>query len=129
MPSSTVSAASPLVDRRTALARAKARLDRLTLYTVPVRISGIRLVVAPDFFRLPLVRRVDGLALWRRTIVLRRPPRDRDDLLVHELCHIWQMQHHPIRMPASYLRFGYRDNPFEREAREAGRSPVSVTER
>jgi hypothetical protein len=28
------------------------------------------------------------------------------------------MQHHPIRMPLSYLR-GYDDNPYELEARRA----------
>ena len=42
-----------------------------------------------------------------------------DDLICHELCHVWQMQHHPVRMPLSYLRTGYAANPYEREAREA----------
>lgn len=81
--------------------------------------DGVRLLFTPRLFRLPIVRRFDGMALWRRTILLRRPPRDPDDLVVHELCHIWQMQHHPIRMPLSYLRYGYRNNPYEREARNA----------
>ena len=44
-----------------ALARAKARLDRLDLYPMPVRLDGVRVVVAPWFFRLPLLRRYDGV--------------------------------------------------------------------
>jgi hypothetical protein len=42
-----------------------------------------------------------------------------DDLVVHELCHVWQMQHRPIAMPLSYVRRGYAKNPYEREARAA----------
>jgi hypothetical protein len=42
-----------------------------------------------------------------------------DDLVVHELCHVWQMQHRPIAMPLSYVRLGYENNPYEREANEA----------
>jgi hypothetical protein len=38
---------------------------------------------------------------------------------VHELCHVWQMQHRPLRMPLSYLLAGYWDNPYERQARAA----------
>ena len=41
-----------------------------------------------------------------------------EDLLTHELCHVWQMQHKPWRMPLSYLR-GYARNPHELEARHA----------
>jgi hypothetical protein len=119
MPSSDGSGSSP-PDRRTALVRAKARLDRLSIYPEPVRIERVRLVVSPRAFRLPLLRRFDGWAAWR-LILLRRAPREPDDLLVHELCHVWQMQHHPIRMPLSYLRHGYRDNPYEHEARRAAR--------
>lgn len=42
-----------------------------------------------------------------------------DDLITHELCHVWQMQHHPLAMPLSYLYRGYSDNPNELEARMA----------
>ena len=42
-----------------------------------------------------------------------------DDLLVHELCHVWQMQHLPVRMPLSYLLSGYASNRFELEAQAA----------
>ena len=97
--------------------RAKARLDRLDFYSRPVRVEHVRLFRAPSLFRLPWFRRFDGYALhW--TILVRDadPP---DDLVVHELCHVWQMQHRPIAMPLSYLRFGYANNAYEREARAA----------
>ena len=84
-----------------ALTRAKARLDRLDLYPTPVRIARVRVVVAPWFFRLPFVRRFDGYCLIR-TILLRRRESS-DDLIAHELCHVWQQQHRPLRMPLSYL--------------------------
>jgi hypothetical protein len=38
--------------------------------------------------------------------------------VTHELCHVWQMQHRPLRMPLSYLR-GYASNRYELEARGA----------
>ena len=42
-----------------------------------------------------------------------------EDLLVHELCHIWQMQHRPLAAVLAWLRYRYEDNPFEEEARRA----------
>ena len=99
------------------LARAKERLDRLDLYPRPVSLRGVRVLVVPWLFRLPWFRRFDGYALhW--TILLRGAPDD-EDLLVHELCHVWQMQHHPVKMPLSYLLTGYDENPYENEARAA----------
>ena len=102
------------------LARAKARLDRLALYPEPVRTEGVRVVVFPLFFRLPGLRRYRGYAL-RRTILLRdRPVKGAsDDLLTHELCHLWQMQQRPWAAMWAWLRYRYADNPFEREARRA----------
>ena len=102
---------------RAALARAKARLDTLDLYPRPVRTDRVRVVVAPWFFRLPGLRRYHGYAL-RRTILLRREDAS-DDLVTHELCHVWQMQHRPLRVVATYLTTRYRRNPYEREARRA----------
>ena len=99
------------------LERAKERLDRLDLYPRPVSLRGVRVLVVPWLFRLPWFRRFDGYALhW--TILLREPPDD-EDLLVHELCHVWQMQHHPVKMPLSYVLTGYDENPYENEARAA----------
>jgi hypothetical protein len=110
---------------RAVLARAKARLDRLALYERPVRIEHVRIVAAGWLFRLPWFRRFDGYAMWN--LILVRPPELAldEDLICHELCHVWQMQHHPLRMPLSYLREGYANNPSEREARRAAsRAPA-----
>ena len=90
----------------------------------------MRIVVWPWLFRLPWFRRFDGYSAWN-LIVLRepvegsslgdgisRPAEAVSDLVTHELCHVWQLQHRPIRMPLSYLR-GYARNPYELEARRA----------
>jgi hypothetical protein len=105
---------------RRALEHAKARLDRLELYPAPVRIDRVRIVTAPLFFKLPRFRRYRGYALWR-TILLARPPGrgTSDDLVCHELCHIWQMQHRPLKVILTYLTTRYRANPVEAEARWA----------
>jgi hypothetical protein len=104
---------------RGALERAKTRLDRLQLYPDPVRIEHVLVLVWPRLFRLPWFRRFDGYSAWY-TILLREPlERAGDDLVCHELCHVWQMQHHPLAMPLSYLRTGYEQNPYEEEARRA----------
>ena len=97
--------------------RAKSRLDRLPLYPRPVRIERVHLVVVPWFFQLPWFRRFDGYAL-HGTILLRSTEAS-DDLVTHELCHVWQLQHKPLAMPLSYLLSGYHANPFERQARAA----------
>ena len=103
------------------LERSKERLDRLDFYPRPVSIRGVQVLTVPWLFRLAGMRRYDGYALpW--TILLRDPPGTgtaSEDLICHELCHVWQMQHHPLAMPLSYLYRGYRDNPNEIEARHA----------
>ncbi len=101
-----------------ALVGAKARLDRLDLYPRPVRLAGVRLVVMPWLFRLPWLRRFDGYATHKVIFVRDRAHLDDGDLVTHELCHVWQMQHRPLRMPLSYLR-GYARNAYELEARSA----------
>jgi hypothetical protein len=104
---------------RDKLARAKARLDTLDLYPRPVRMRRVRLVSAPWLFRLPWFRRFDGYTMWD-LILVRAPVADAgDDLVTHELCHVWQMQHRPLRMPLSYLGTGYAANQYERQARAA----------
>jgi hypothetical protein len=100
------------------LTHAKTRLDRLDYYPRPVRIERVRIFVVPLLFRLPWFRRFDGYAAWN-TIFLRAATAGGDDLIVHELCHVWQMQHRPLAMPLSYLRTGYASNPYEAEARRA----------
>ena len=101
-----------------ALLRAKARLDRLDLYPRPVRLAGVRLVVMPGLFRLPWLRRFDGYATHKVIFLRDRSHLDDGDLVTHELCHVWQMQHRPVGMPLSYLR-GYARNAYELEARSA----------
>lgn len=106
-------------DARAALERARARLDRLSLYPRPVRIERVRVVTLPLFFRLPWLRRYSGYTLIR-TILLRRPlPETSEDLLTHELCHVWQMQNVPVRVILAFFTHRYRNNPYEREARWA----------
>jgi hypothetical protein len=104
---------------RAALARAAARLERLALYPEPLQLERVRILHVPWLFRLPWFRRFAGYTMW--DLILLRDPLDpaRDDLVCHELCHVWQMQHHPVRMPLSYLARGYARNPYELEARRA----------
>ena len=104
---------------RAALAQARARLDTLDFFPRPVRMRFVRLLSTPWLFRLPWFRRFDGYTMW--DLILLRGPVEQapGDLVVHELCHVWQMQHHPIAMPLSYLTQGYADNPNEVQARRA----------
>jgi hypothetical protein len=108
--------------KREALRRAKARLDREDFYPRPVSLRGVRIHIVPWLFRLPWFRRFDGYALhW--TILLRSRAFLADEQLVtHELAHVWQMQHHPVRMPLSYVLLGYERNPYEREADRCSRA-------
>jgi hypothetical protein len=110
---------------RALLARAKARLDPLALYPEPVDIRGVRIVVVPWLFAVPGFRRFRGYAT-RHLVLLRGPDVD-EDLVVHELCHVWQLQHGALRVWLSYARLStfssdrtrYRANRYEREARYA----------
>jgi hypothetical protein len=99
------------------LVRAKARLDTLDLYPRPVRLERVHVLHAPWFFRLPRLRRYHGYALVRTILIRRRDASD--DLVTHELCHVWQMQHRPLHVAWAYLTTRYRDNPYEVEARRA----------
>ena len=72
----------------------------------------------PWLFRLPWFRRFDGYSGWGAIILRRALEEAGDDLVTHELCHVWQMQHRPLRMPLSYVG-GYANNRYEDEARRA----------
>jgi hypothetical protein len=86
-----------------------------------VRVEGVRILTVPAIFRLPRLRRYSGYALWK-TILLKRPlDETSDDLLTHELCHVWQMQNRPWDCLWRWLTTRYRENPYEQEAREAVR--------
>lgn len=107
------------------LARAKRRLDSLSLYPKPIRTERVRILSLPRLFAVPGFRRFYGYELGP-LIVIRRPLEDvSNDLITHELTHVWQDQHRRLRMWASYLR-GYRDNPHEVEAREAVKATREV---
>jgi hypothetical protein len=106
-------------EERATLARAKARLDRLDFHPRPVRIDRVRILEVPWLFRLPWFRRFDGYEMGP-LILLRHPLAETaDDLVVHELCHVWQDQHQRLRLWTSYLHQGYQENPHEIEARRA----------
>ncbi|HWH92734.1 MAG TPA: hypothetical protein VNT03_02635 [Baekduia sp.] len=109
-------------DERAALAAAKARLDSLDCYPRPVALRrSVRILTVPWLFRLPWFRRFAGYTMWD-LILLRAPlAAVSGDLICHELCHVWQMQHKPLAMPLSYLYRGYASNPYELEARRAVR--------
>jgi hypothetical protein len=110
---------------REALRRAKARLDRLGFYTRAVDLRGVRILVVPWLFRVTGFRWFRGYAT-RHLVLLKHPVLD-DDLITHELCHVWQLQHRPLRVWLSYARPStfsrdrsrYRANRYEREARAA----------
>jgi len=106
-------------ERRRRLRRAKERLDRLELYPRPVSLRCVRILVVPWLFRLPWFRRFDGYSAWFTILLRSRALLADDELVTHELCHVWQMQHRPLAMPLSYLLRGYAGNPYEREARDA----------
>ena len=111
------------------LVAAKQRLDQLAYYPRPVRIDGVRLLVSPWPFKLPWLRRFDGWATHWAIFVRRPEVLDDADLVCHELCHVWQMQHRPLRMPLSYA-LTYETNPYELQARRAAaatRSTVSTS--
>jgi hypothetical protein len=110
------------------LARARAQLERQELYPRPLR-ADATVVVWPWFFRIPWYRRYVAYTLVRRIVlsaapdelIARRGERWFVSLLVHELCHVWQVQHHPIATAFAHVRYRYRENPFELEARAAAR--------
>ena len=105
--------------KREALERAKRRLDRAPIYPRAVSLRGVRIWIAPWLFRLPWFRRFDGYSAWLTILLRSRAVLADEALVAHELCHVWQMQHHPLRMPLSYLLHGYAGNPYEAEARDA----------
>jgi len=109
-------------EERAAIVRAKTRLDRLDYYPRPVDIRRVRIFHTPWLFRIPGFRRFSGYELGPLILIKRPLAQTSDDLIVHELCHVWQSQHRHLRMWLSYLYQGYRNNRHEVEAREAARS-------
>jgi hypothetical protein len=107
--------------RRAVLERSAMRLRRLDWYERPVRTTRVRIFVAPWLFRLPWFRPFAGYATHFALFFMNERVAENEDLVTHELCHVWQMQHRPFSMPLSYLWRGYERNPYELEARRAVR--------
>jgi hypothetical protein len=114
-------------DNQAAIERAWRRIEPLALYPRPLDVARVRILSRPWLFRLPWFRRFDGYTIWS-TILLRRDlARVEDDLIAHELVHVWQGQHEWLRLWMSYVkpstfwgdRSGYWQNRYEREARSA----------
>jgi hypothetical protein len=74
-------------------------------------------VIWPWLFRIPGFRRYVGYAFWR-TIAMRDQGFS-EDLLTHELCHIWQGQHRRWHLLWTWATTRYARNPYELEARRA----------
>ena len=108
-------------EERAAIARAKERLDRLDFYQRPVDVRRVRIFHTPWLFRIPGFRRFSGYEFGPLILIKRPLAETSDDLIVHELCHVWQSQHRHLRMWLSYLYQGYRNNPHEVQARAAAR--------
>ena len=107
-------------DLETELLRgAKRRVDALDFYPVPVSTRHVRVLSTPWLFRLPGFRGFHGYEAGPLILTRRPLERVQEDLLVHELVHVWQSQHRPVRMWLSYLWQGYRGNEHEIEARTA----------
>jgi hypothetical protein len=104
------------------IAAAKRRLDALDFYPRPVRTSRVRILHAPWWFRLPVLNRFVGYAIGPLILVKRPLDQVSEDLITHELTHVWQVQHDGLWMWLSYLYIGYDHNPYELMARDAARS-------
>ncbi len=110
-----------------AIDRAWLRIEPLALYPRPINLDRVRILSAPWLFALPWFRRFDGYTIWS-TILLRAARLQSDDeLIAHELVHVWQGQHQWVRLWLSYVkpstfwgdRSGYWENRYELEARGA----------
>lgn len=112
---------------RAAIERAWRRIEPLRLYPRPLDLQRVRILSAPWLFALPWFRRFDGYTIWSRVFL--RQPLDEvdDDLITHELVHVWQGQHEWVRLWISYVKpstfwgdqSGYWENRYELEARAA----------
>ena len=112
---------------RAHLARARRRLAQLDFYPRPVRMRHVRIVHAPWLFRVPGFRRFYGYEAGPLILVRRPLAEVTNDLITHELCHVWQDQHRRLVMWLSYLWQGYRDNEHEVQARAAAARTRAVT--
>jgi hypothetical protein len=119
--------AAPMSDlERAHLARARRRLAVLGLYPRPLRMRHVRILHTPWLFRIPGFRRFHGYECGPLILCHRPLAEVSNDLVVHELCHVWQDQHRRTAMWLSYLWQGYADNEHEVEARYAAAATRDV---
>lgn len=112
--------AGPMGDlERAHLARAARRLAALDFYPRPVRMRHVRILVTPWLFAVPGFRRFHGYECGPLILVRRPLGEVSNDLVTHELCHVWQDQHRRVYLWSSYLWQGYADNEHEVQARAA----------
>ena len=112
---------------RGAIERAWRRIEPLALYPRPLNLTRVRILSTPWLFRLPWFRRFDGYTMWSTILLRKRLAQVDDELITHELVHVWQGQHEWLRLWISYVkpstfwgdRSGYWENHYEREARSA----------
>jgi hypothetical protein len=112
---------------RATIERAWQRIAPLNLYPRPIDLSRVRIVCAPWLFRVPWFRRFDGYTIWSTILVSDRSHGLDEDLITHELVHVWQGQHEWLALWISYVkpstfwgdRSGYWENRYELEARAA----------
>lgn len=110
-----------MIDR---LVRTFARREVMPPIRVPPRVSVRRSrLVAALGGRLAGMGRHAAAVTLGRTIVMHPDATPTARLVRHELAHVRQWERHPVTFPLRYiwnhLRFGYRANPYEVEAREA----------
>ena len=102
-----------------AIERAAQRLAPLALYPRPLDTGRVRILNPGWLFALPWFKRFHGYNMGH-LILLKRPLAEvSDDLVTHELTHVWQDQDHRLRMWTSYVTKGYANNRHEVEARAA----------
>jgi hypothetical protein len=130
--------------QRGAIERAWQRIAPLALYPRPIDIARVRVITLPWLFRVPWFRRFDGYTVWSTILLRRRLEQVDEQLITHELVHVWQGQHEWLRLWLSYVkpstfwgdRSGYWENRYEVEARQAvarsfqgtGEASAGVTE-
>jgi hypothetical protein len=99
--------------------RAWSRIRPLALYPRPIDTAHVRVLSVPWLFRLPWFKRFHGYTIWSLILLRDDLGAASEDLIAHELVHVWQQDHGWLRMWLSYLTAGYADNPNELEARAA----------
>ena len=87
--------------------------------------SGVKIKEATGLFLLLLnLFKFDAWASVWKTIYIRKEHYHNERLIAHEMCHIGQIKAdgwywQPIKYLYYTVRYGYKNNPYEVEARKA----------